>query len=157
MPIDLQIIRAHEFIRLDAHGHLDFEGSREVFKMLAQTCQKRGTTRAMLDVRNMRASLTPSELGMLVGDFCSLGFTRQQRLALLHTPEQDYRANLFALISHSRGWKVEAFDDFEKALDWLALNDDRLEDREPVPGEQEIPIKTVQSAKESRQTKTIPQ
>ena len=128
MPIDLQIIRAHEFIRLDAHGHLDFEGSRAVFKVLSQTCQKRGLTRAMLDVRNMHASLTPTELGMLVGDFCDLGFSRKQRLALLHSQEQDYRANLFALISHSRGWTVEAFDSFEKALDWLALNDEASAD-----------------------------
>ena len=146
MPIDLQIIRAHEFIRLDAHGHLDFEGSRAVFKVLAQTCQKRGLTRAMLDVRNMRASLTPTELAMLVGDFCALGFSRQQRLALLHSTEQDCRANLFALISHSRGWTVEAFDSFESALDWLALNDAAGEERTPSSStEQSIPIQTTRS------------
>jgi len=153
MPLGLQIVRAREFIRLDAHGHLDLEGSRAVLKALADACRKRRLESAMLDVRDMRTDLTPADLATLVRDLCDIGFSRHQRLALLHSSDQDYRAKLFALISHLRGWTVQAFDSFEGALDWLALCDETQAERAPFSGEQDVPIRGSQPADESPQTK----
>ena len=153
MPLGLQIVRAREFIRLDAHGHLDLEGSRAVLKALADACRKRRLESAMLDVRDMRTDLTPADLATLVRDFCDIGFTRHQRLALLHSSDEDYRAKLFALISHLRGWTVQAFDSFEGALDWLALCDETQAERAPFSGEQDVPIRGSQPADELPQTK----
>src|SRR5258708_3446390 len=104
MPLELQIIRAREFIRLDAHGALEVEQSRAVLKALAEACRKRGNERALLDVRDTCTELTPSDLATLVMDFCEIGFPRSQRLAVLHTTDQNFRARLFALISNLRGW-----------------------------------------------------
>src|SRR5262245_1640394 len=112
MPSELQIIRAPEFIRLDAHGQPDLEASRAVLAKLAAACRKRGINQALLDVRDVRTQLTPSDFASLVRSFQEIGFTQPQRLAILHSGDQHHRARMFALISVLRGWSVRAFGDF---------------------------------------------
>ena len=66
MPIELQVIRASEFIRLDARARFDLEQSQEVLKALAFACRKRGVDQAMLDLRALpllpKPQFTPTEL-----------------------------------------------------------------------------------------------
>ena len=139
-PIELQIIRFREFIRLDAHGKLDMEASHKVLSQVARMCRKRGIDRALLDGRDVQAKLTPKELAALVRDFAEMGFTRNQRLALLHKGDPQRRAALFALISNLCGWKVQAFGDFEEAMDWLSAGD---EEKAQIAGE-EVPLRRGQ-------------
>jgi len=120
VPMELLVIRFHEFIRLDAHGHLDMGASHAVLSHLAQMCRKRGIDRALLDGRDMQTQLTPDEIAALVRDLAEMGFSRNQRLALLHKGDPYRRAALFALIGKLRGWKIQAFGSFEEAMDWLS-------------------------------------
>ena len=41
MPVELQIIQASEFVRLDASEHLDFEASKQALQSMAKACRKR--------------------------------------------------------------------------------------------------------------------
>ena len=41
MPVELQVIRASEFVCLDADELLDFEASKNALQGLAQACRKR--------------------------------------------------------------------------------------------------------------------
>src|SRR5215471_6194447 len=88
MPVELQVIRASEFIRLDPGSHLDFEASKNVLRDLAAACRKRGLDRAMVDLRSLpvppKPIFTTAELAALVLTFHEAGFTRQQRLAILY-------------------------------------------------------------------------
>jgi hypothetical protein len=121
--MELQIIRASEFIRLGAHGQLDLKASREVLVVLADACRKRSIDRALLDVRDIHTNLTPSDLAELVQAFREIGFTVNQRLALLHRGDQNYRARMFAFIGALRGWTLRAFDSYEDAIGWLSTDD----------------------------------
>ena len=140
MPLDLQIIRACEFIRLNSHDTLNFEASKQTLRNLAQACRKRGIDRALLDLRELaippKPIFKPSELAALVGTFREAGFTRNQRLAVLYRDDPHKGVRLFAFIGTLRGWKVRAFADFEKALFWLC------EQQTPAReiGEEQIPI-----------------
>ncbi len=49
-----------------------------------------------------------------------MGFTHQQRLAVLYASDPHHRARLFSFIATVRGWKVRAFGDFEQAILWLS-------------------------------------
>lgn len=135
MPFELQIIRAQEFIRLGARGHIDFKASKAVLAELAAACCKRGINRALLDLRALYPGPEPvfstSDLMMLVNTFREFGFTRKLRLAVLYFSDPHGRAPLFALIAKLRGWKVEAFDSFEEAITWLSAD-------VPKPSETEI-------------------
>jgi hypothetical protein len=120
MPVDLQVIRACEFVRMGAHGEFDFEGTRDVLKSLAAACRKRAVDRALIDVRGATSTLTPEDLAALVAVFGKTVVSRRFRLAIVHADHQKFRARLFAFFSAMRGRKAKAFVNFEEALDWLS-------------------------------------
>jgi hypothetical protein len=120
MPLELQIFRASEFVRLGAQGQLDLSASYAALVTLAKACMVRQISRALLDVREIHTNLTPDDLAALVRAFDDLGFTTEHRLAVLHRGDQDYRARLFAMIGRLRGWDVQAFGDFEDAVHWMS-------------------------------------
>jgi hypothetical protein len=140
MPLDLQIIRASEFIRLGPRNHMDFEASKEALRELARACHKRGVNRAVLDLRDLpippKPIFTPTELAALVESFHEAGFSRQQRLAVLYRADPHHGVRLFAFISTMRGWNVQAFSDFEQALLWLSEHEHQGKE----PGEQDVHI-----------------
>jgi hypothetical protein len=129
VPLELQIIRAREFIRIGAQGKPDLAASFEALKQLAAACRRRGIDQALLDVRDVHSHLTPTELATLIGSFREIGFTHRQRLAVLYDGDPEYRVRIFAFIGTLSGWTVRAFGDFEEALLWLSSG----EQSEAVP------------------------
>jgi hypothetical protein len=140
MPMELQIIRASEFIRAGAHGHFDLDTSRAFLVELASACRRRGISRALLDMRALQPGPTPvfspSDLASLVSAFREIGFSRSDRLAVLYASDPHHRARMFAFISKLRGWKVQAFGDFEAAVTWLS----ETEDPEPQHSNWKTPV-----------------
>jgi hypothetical protein len=128
MPLELQIIRPPDFIRMGSLGTIDFESSKEALRQLAFTCRKRGIFRAILDVRDIcvptKPLLTTTQLAALVDTFREAGFTTSQRLAVLYRKDPHHGVRMFAFISSLKGWRVRAFDEFEKALMWLQGDDE---------------------------------
>jgi hypothetical protein len=143
MPLDLQIIRASEFIRLGAKGRVDLKASREILSEIARACRKRGLDRALLDVRALHIGPKPvfsiQDLAQLVSTFREIGFRKEHRLAVLYSADPHHRARLFAFLSSLHGWQVRAFDKFEEAIVWLWENEAvEKNEQEPV---QEVPVR----------------
>ena len=124
MPMELQIIRAQEFIRLGAHGRIDLKASKEILAKLAAACWKRGINQALLDLRALhfgpKPVFSPNDLAVLVNTFREIGFTHRERLAVLYRADPHHRARLFSFIATLHGWNVRAFDSFEEAVAWLS-------------------------------------
>jgi hypothetical protein len=131
-----------DFVRVDADEQLDFDASKKALQSLAQACHKRGLERALLDLRAVpvpnRQQFTTTELATLVSTFREAGFTRQQRLALLYHHDVYGGVRNFAFISRMRGLEVQAFSDFETALQWLS--EEKVPKGEAQPAEVPIPI-----------------
>jgi len=142
--MELQIIRAQEFIRLGAQGRLDLKASKAVLAQLAAACRKRGIQQALVDLRALQPGpkpvFSPNDLMALVKTFREIGFTQQQRLAVLYRSDPHLRARLFAFIATVRGWKVQAFDDFEKAVTWLSGAEAPVAETEFTPRVKQVPI-----------------
>lgn len=151
MSVQLEIIRAAEFIRFGTKGEFDLVASCAALHSLAEACQRRGMNRALLDGRNARAELSPNELAALVNAFVEIGFSRDLRLAILHAAERYQRARLFAFISRIKGWNVRAFGDFEQAMYWLSS--DQLQ---PLPKPASTHRKQVAVDHSAADTKSIP-
>jgi len=148
MPLELQIIRASEFIRLGAHGRLDLAASREILRQLASACRRRGINQALLDLREVHAGpvpmLTRNDLASLVNTFHEMGFSEKQRLVVLYSADPHRRARMFAFMSTLHGWNVTASENFEEALLWLSEGQSARHRKET--GEQEIPVHTTRMA-----------
>jgi hypothetical protein len=151
MPIELQVIRASEFIRWDAHHYLDLEASKEALRTLALACRKRGLNSALVDLRTLpvlpKPHFTTTQLAALVGTFREAGFSRQQRLAILYRHDIHGGVRNFAFISRMRGLQVLAFSEFETALHWLSEGTDR----EMAAGERTVPISITKDRTGARQ------
>ena len=122
MPLEVQLIRAREFIRVGPQGKLNLDRSRAILESLSTACQKRGIERAMLDLRGVRSEFGPEELAECIRMFREIACPHIQRLALIHAGDPHRRVRTLALIASLRGWSVRAFDDFETAFEWLALS-----------------------------------
>ena len=124
MSLQLEVIRAAEFVRVGAHGEFDLPASQNALAMLATACLKRGVERAVLDLRKVqigtRPAFTTADLLELLNTFPHVGFSKRFRLAILYTCDPHKRARLFAFLSTLHGWSVSAFGDFEHALLWLS-------------------------------------
>lgn len=146
MPVELQVIRANEFIRLDPSAHLDLEASRATLRSLAHACRTRGIDSALLDLRKLpippKPHFTPAELAALVTVFRDTGFSSEQRLAILYRSDIHGGVRNFAFISRMRGMNVQAFTDFEQALNWLSEGQQEENERE----EAAVPIHKVKKA-----------
>jgi hypothetical protein len=122
--VELRLIRASEFLRLDAHKHLNVEATKEALKTLAQACRKRGLESAMVDLRNLPMLAKPhfsgADLAALVGAFREAGFTRQHRLAIVYRHDVYTIIRNFAFMSRMKGLQVQAFSEYESALQWLS-------------------------------------
>jgi hypothetical protein len=145
MPIELQIIQASEFVRMNPRGIFDLAASKMALCELAHACHKRGIHQALIDLRALQPGpkpvFTPADLAELVDTFCEVGFTRRHRLAILYRTDPHRRARLFAFLSSMHGWAVQAFDDFEKALLWLSSGRGPGPRRGRSPGEKKIPVR----------------
>ena len=107
MPLELQIIRANEFVRLGPEELLDLQETKKVLQSLAQACRKRGIDRALMDLRHLpvpdKPLFTPTQLAALVDTFREAGVTEGQRLAILYREDPFHGARMFAFISAMRG------------------------------------------------------
>src|SRR5215471_17976087 len=156
MPVELQIIRASEFVRLDADEQLDFEATKKALQDLAYACRKRGLDAAMVDVRNVpipeKPHFTKNELAGLVLTFRAAGFSREQRLAVLYRQDVHGGIRDFAFISRMRGLQVQAFTDFEAALQWLSERGETA----PEQGQDEIPVPIAKRESKARKLPISP-
>ncbi len=145
MPQELQIIRASEFIRLGAQGHFDLAASKAALADLATLCRQRGISQAMMDLRALHPGpkpvFSPADLAELVNTFRAVGFTPQERLAVLYHSDPHRRARLFAFLSTMHGYAVRAFGDFEEALLWLSSGQEPGPKRRRSPGEKPVPVR----------------
>jgi len=135
MPLELQLIRANEFIRVNAEGHFDLDTSKLALAKIARACRKRGVERAMIDLRKLpplpKPRLTRTDLAALVNVFPYLGFSNRNRLALLYSSDPHGRARLFAFMTAMHGWQVRSFTSFEDAMLWLSQEE--TEENDLVP------------------------
>ncbi len=158
MPLELEIIRAREFIRVGAEGRFDLAASKAGLATLADACRKRGLQDAVLDLRALQPGptpvFTPGDLIELVNTFPEVGFSKRLRLAILYRSDPHRRARLFSFLSLLHGWNVRAFGDFEAALRWLskgqqapeAAHRNAVQDSIPInvgSGATEVPIQPV--------------
>jgi hypothetical protein len=157
MPLELQVIRANDFIRLGPEGHFDLASSQVALAGLAAACRKRGINRAMLDLRSLHPGpkpvFSPTDLANLVNTFREIGFTADDKLAVLYGDDPHHRARMFAFISTLRGWHVAAFGSFEDAMSWLSDDERGTADVASRIGEEPVPLRVSRSTEDQKTPK----
>jgi hypothetical protein len=120
MALELHIFTAREFIRLGAHGDLDWNSTRELLATLARAFVLGGSDLAILDIRDASASLNDDQLVALVHVLRQAGFRQNHRLAVLHHASRHVRSDFFAAAAVHMGFDVGSFESYEQAVEWLS-------------------------------------
>jgi hypothetical protein len=120
MPVNLQIVRTSDFLKLDAKGQLDLQQSHDVLASVAKSCVDHGIDCALLDVRDAATTMKLADLHALAKAFHEMGFNDRHRLAVLHRYAARERAEIFTMFATDRGWNVRAFEEYEEAINWFS-------------------------------------
>lgn len=119
MPIDIRLVRAHEFVRVTPTGELDFETSKKAIIEIGSTTAHLVDYVILLDTRQVKVQMSVADLWYLAAEFRNLRETKPSKTAVLCPIENFDNADFFALCSENRGFRVKAFTSFEDAIDWL--------------------------------------
>jgi hypothetical protein len=120
MPYNLKIVPSREFIRTNANGEFDLEGTKELFIAVFSKMKDADVSEVVLDVREAYSKMTAFDLYQLLPILDKLGHKGSWKVAIVYRPKDDFdRAKFFELCAQNRGYQVGAFQVFEEAITWL--------------------------------------
>lgn len=120
MPINVKIVPAREFIRTNANGEFDLEGTKELFLAVFSKMKEANASEVVMDLREATTKMTASDINELLSVLNHVGSWSTWKIAIVYRPKDDWdRAKFFELGAQNKGYRVEAFQGFEGALTWL--------------------------------------
>ena len=122
MPTKINIIHAHDFIKVTPDGLLDFEASEKLLKEIASLIKPEDDYMILLDTRTVHSDLLPIQLWYLALEISKSGEQFRKKTAVVCPLERFKQAKFLELCSENRGLQLQAFTSFEHAIDWLCFS-----------------------------------
>jgi hypothetical protein len=120
VPINVKIVPAREFIRTNANGEFDLEGTKELFLAVFSKMKEANASEVVMDLREATTKMTASDINELLSVLNQVGSWSTWKIAIVYRPKNDWdRAKFFELGAQNKGYRVGAFQVFENALTWL--------------------------------------
>jgi len=120
MPYNLKIVPSREFIRTNANGEFDLEGTKEVLLSIFSKMKDVGVSEVVLDGREAYTKMTAFDRYQLLPILDRVEYKGGWKMAIVYRPKDDFdRAKFFELCAQNRGYQVGAFQVFEEAIAWL--------------------------------------
>ena len=120
MPTKIKIITAGDFLEVTPDGIINLATSRQLLVDIAKAEHLPVDYELLIDFRDTESHLTVLDVYDLAADLCKYGDTFHRKVALLVVPGINFeQASFFETCSHNRGFSVNAFIDYEKAMRWL--------------------------------------
>jgi len=128
MPTNLTIVHPEDFIRVTQTGAVDIEASRQLLREIVSRLKATGVHHVLIDMRQTTPGvhLTKSELFELGVAFGTQPVLARGRVALLVRLGKEADAEFFESVARVHGTNVQAFTDFEPAITWLAIRQQRV-------------------------------
>jgi len=100
VPIDVKIVPAREFIRTNANGEFDLEGTKELFLSVFAKMKDANVSEVIMDVREASSKLTAFEISELFSVLDRESWSAW-KIAIVNRPKDDFdRAKYFELCAH---------------------------------------------------------
>jgi hypothetical protein len=120
MPVDVRLIRAHEFVRRADGGTLDADASLALLVGAASGINVNRASQILLDLRQAEAELDVLALHALGARLAMHSSVNGRRVAVLAAANEDTSsARLAELVAGTRGSAARAFANLDDALAWL--------------------------------------
>jgi len=118
-PVGYSIDADEEFLRVRIWGREADEPPSHVCAAVYQASRQLGRSKILIELDQKRA-LSPTSQAMLVSSLPQIGFTREDRIALVHGTEELQRHNDFInVLAFNRGVMLRNFPSLAAAEAWL--------------------------------------
>jgi hypothetical protein len=120
MATKVKIILAKDFLEVTPDGIINIATSRQLLVDIAKAGHYPVDYELLVDFRDTEGRLSTTDLYQLASELSKYGDTFRRKVALLVTPGINFdQAIFFETCSHDRGFSIEAFTDYEKAIRWI--------------------------------------
>ena len=119
MPGNVKIIRWREFIRARPDGQANLEAGERLLKEIAQAGEGLEKFEVLVDTRDLTGHLSAPDLWTLCERLVRYRRTFAHRTAILCPLERFDHARFFALCAENHGFNMQAFSEYEDAMEWL--------------------------------------
>src|SRR3954462_6630947 len=116
---NVRIVRAGDWVWARPEGRLDRAAAERLLGQVASLAAGVPDARIMLDTRKADASIPTAGIWELAQIYADLPQMRTRRTALIGPAEEAKDMNFFATAAKNRGAHLEAFVEFEAAVEWI--------------------------------------
>jgi hypothetical protein len=125
MTTKIKIITAVDFVEITPDGIINITTSRKLLVDIAKAEIQPVDYELLVDFRDTQSTLSITDMYQLAAELYKHGDTFRRKVALLVLPGVNFdRARFFEDASHNRGFSVNAFTDYEKAIRWILSVED---------------------------------
>ena len=125
MATKIKIITAGDFLEVTPDGIINLTTSRQLLVDIAKAENLPVDYELLIDLRETKSHLSVSDVYALAADLCRYGDAFRRKVAILVVPGINFeQARFFETCSHNRGFLVNAFMDYEKAMRWILSEQD---------------------------------
>jgi len=124
VPANIKVIQATDFIRATPEGQVYIEKAEQLLKRIAEAGAGLEGFHVLVDTRRVTGALTAVELWHLADKLAHYRRTFGNKTAILCPVERFDHSRFFALCAENKGFNVQAFTDYEHAMEWLLAGDE---------------------------------
>jgi len=123
MKTESEFFAARRLIVMDATGVVDFRASQAALARLAGDPEFDARSEVLLDLRDIKCVMSMGDIFDLANAMAwpNPSLPTHKKIAVLVSGDLEFdHATFLALCASNRGLRIQAFDDYDQAGDWLS-------------------------------------
>lgn len=121
MKTEFKVVKTKDFLKTTASGELNINETRKVLSKLAELNGEDPVREILVDIRDTTSVLSLSDIFTIVNEVGKFRKAFRKKIAILLGPHHDIdKARFLEMCAGNRGYRVNAFTDFEEAVTWIA-------------------------------------
>ena len=120
MKVNYKVISAKDFLRAKPTGEIDLEYAKKMLAEIALISSPPADYEILLDVRDSYGNINCVDIYALIAVLGKHREAFRNKIAILARDDEQFdRANFMELCASLDGFRIGAFLDFERAINWL--------------------------------------
>jgi anti-anti-sigma regulatory factor len=125
MPTKIKIVTFREFLEVTPEGIVDINTSRQLLRDVAKAENQPIDYDLLIDFRETQWRMSTAEIYQLASELVDYGSNFRRKIAILVLPGINFDpASFLETCSHNRGFKINAFRNFEESIRWLLSSEE---------------------------------
>ena len=125
MATKIKIVTTGDFLEVTPDGIINMTTSRRLLVDIAKAEHHPVDYDLLIDFRDTQWEMSALDVYQLASELCQHGDTFRRKVAVLVLPGVNFDpATFLETCSRNRGFSIDAFTDFEKAIRWFLSTED---------------------------------